>query len=104
MAGNDDKQSDALPPGYQLQIYRIVKVLGQGGFGITYRAENTKQGGFVALKEFLPTQLAHREGITIRPNSQQTRNMFDVYRAKFLEEATALLHFSHLDNVVNIKG
>ncbi len=96
--------TDALPPGYQLQIYRIVKVLGQGGFGITYRAEDTKHGGFVALKEFLPNQLAHREGVTIRPNSQQTRTMFETYRSKFLDEATALLHFRHLDNIVNIQA
>lgn len=104
MAGNDDKPSDALPPGYQLQIYRIVKVLGQGGFGITYRAEDTKHGGFVALKEFLPNQLAHRDGTTIRPNSQKTTATFESFRSKFLDEATVLLHFRHLDHIVHIQA
>ena len=41
----------ALPPGYRIQEYEIVRVLGAGGFGITYLANDTKLDGPVALKE-----------------------------------------------------
>ena len=45
---------DALQPDSTLQSgkYRIIKKLGQGGFGITYLAENTMLEGKVAIKEF----------------------------------------------------
>ena len=32
--------------------YRIIRTLGQGGFGITYLAEDTRFGETVAIKEF----------------------------------------------------
>ena len=104
MEEDSDYLPEALPPGYRLQIYRIANILGQGGFGITYRAEDTKHGGFVALKEFMPAQLARREGDLIKPHTTRTRAAFESYRAKFLEEATALLHFRHLDNIVHIQA
>ena len=34
--------------------FRIIRVLGQGGFGITYLAENVFFDRLVAIKEFFP--------------------------------------------------
>ena len=45
---------DALPAGFRLHWYVVRGVLGQGGFGITYLAEDTNLGQRVAIKEYLP--------------------------------------------------
>ena len=42
----------ALPPGYRIEEYEILRVLGVGGFGITYLANVTRLDGPVALKEY----------------------------------------------------
>jgi len=54
---------NSLQPGYKLQWYEIKEILGQGGFGITYLAHDTNLDEDVAIKEFLPIELAMREGI-----------------------------------------
>lgn len=40
--------------------YRIIRVLGQGGFGITYLAEHTMLDKLVAIKEFFPKDFCGR--------------------------------------------
>ena len=49
-----------LPEGYQLQNYRIRKVLSCGGFSIVYLAEDENEVP-VAIKEYLPSSLALRK-------------------------------------------
>ena len=49
-----------LPAGYELQEYRIEKVLGVGGFGLTYLAIDTNLKLRVAVKEYLPGEIAAR--------------------------------------------
>jgi len=51
-----------LPAGTRLRNYELISVLGQGGFGITYYARDTTLGREVAVKEYLPTTLALRDG------------------------------------------
>lgn len=41
--------------------YKIEKVLGQGGFGITYLAYNSYENKYVAIKEFFLKELCGRE-------------------------------------------
>lgn len=40
--------------------YRIIRILGQGGFGITYLAENSIFEKIVAIKEFFPKEYCDR--------------------------------------------
>jgi hypothetical protein len=53
-----------LPIGFYLGEFEIVKVLGEGGFGIVYLADDHSLGRRVALKEYMPSSLAQRVGGT----------------------------------------
>lgn len=56
-----DHPSDALPPGYRLKNYEILRVLGRGGFGLTYQARRSGTAGdMVAIKELYPHATAMR--------------------------------------------
>jgi serine/threonine protein kinase len=56
-----DHPHDALPPGYCLGSYEILRVLGRGGFGLTYQARRSGVAGdMVAIKELYPPALARR--------------------------------------------
>ncbi|MBX3519439.1 MAG: serine/threonine protein kinase [Xanthobacteraceae bacterium] len=50
----------ALPPGASIAGYNIIRVLGAGGFGITYEADSPFTGKRVAIKEFFPRGIASR--------------------------------------------
>ncbi len=52
---------NALKPGYQLHWYTIKEILDQGGFGITNLASDNNLDEDVAIKEYLPIELAVRE-------------------------------------------
>jgi hypothetical protein len=51
----------ALAPGRRVGRYEILGTLGQGGFGVTYRARDTQLDRDVALKEYPPVALAVRQ-------------------------------------------
>ena len=53
----------ALPRGYSLQEYRIESTLGIGGFGLTYLATDSNLNVKVAIKEYLPGDLALRKAV-----------------------------------------
>ena len=52
--------ANALPVGYKLDEYLIGRLLGHGGFGLTYLAQDTNLNALVAIKEFLPQEFALR--------------------------------------------
>lgn len=92
----EEPHRNALKPGTRLQWYRILRVLGQGGFGITYLARDTNLDIDVALKEYLPGELALREGdATVHPISNTHSDRFQWGRARFLDEARMLAGFDH---------
>lgn len=94
---------NALPIGGLLVgDYRITSVLGQGGFGLTYRAQDTRLGAPVAVKEYFPSDVALRDqGVTVRAKSGNEESVFSWGRAKFLEEARTLARFRH-PNIVRV--
>ena len=91
----------ALPDGFELGEYRIVKKISSGGFSIVYLA-TAADGQPVAIKEFLPTALARREPGELVP--QITVKHLHTYRLGlkcFFEEGRALALIFH-PNVVRV--
>lgn len=84
--------------------YIIGKVLGFGGFGITYKAWDLKLNAIVAIKEFFPAGLANRVPRTsevIRyPGEKGER--FEAGKRKFLREARSTAKFSENINIVKV--
>ena len=66
--------------------YKIEKVLGQGGFGVTYKAQNTTLGIPVVVKEFQPSGSV-RVGTGIRPPATYGVKEFAEARERFADEA-----------------
>ena len=68
--------------------YRIERMLGQGGFGITYLARNTMFDVNVAIKEFFMRDENERDGLTVTvPTSVTKRTLFEGQKEKFKKEA-----------------
>ncbi len=88
--------SVALPRDTKLRggNYVVGPVLGQGGFGITYKAGDMSLKRFVAIKEFFPFG-AGRNGGTVQPTGGMTQASYQETKRKFLEEAQTLARFSH---------
>ncbi|MGE0485609.1 MAG: protein kinase [Gammaproteobacteria bacterium] len=93
---SEDKLRNALRPGHVLHWYRIDKVLGQGGFGITYLAFDTNLDQPVAIKEYLPMELAVRDGDhSVYPASRAHDKRYRWGLDRFLTEARTLARFKH---------
>ena len=89
-------RSHTLPLGYKLGEYTIVALLGDGGFGITYRARDMKLGLDVAIKEYFPGIYATRaQGATIMPKTGGDLENYRWGLNAFLKEAQALAKFKH---------
>ena len=97
-----DGHKQALPTGFHLSSYRVVRVLGVGGFGVTYLCEHTGLGVQVAVKEYLPNEIAVRDGTAVHPKSSGDREGFEWGLGRFLDEARTLARFEH-PNVVRVR-
>ena len=92
-----------LAAGTRLRNYEILSVLGQGGFGVTYRARDLTLDREVAIKEYLPTALAVREGgETVLPRSTDLSQDFLDGRSRFLDEARTLARFDGIPSIVRV--
>lgn len=82
--------------------YIIEKALGQGGFGITYKAKDYKSGQSVAVKEFFPEALATRTNTTVVPFTGERGESYAYGKNCFLQEAETLAQFIGIENIVRI--
>ncbi len=96
---------DALPAGHRLSQYRIRRVLGRGGFGVTYLAVDERGGGQVAVKEYLPAECAVRGAdLRVRARSGPGHQAdFQWGLDRFRDEGRVLARFSH-PNLVEVLG
>lgn len=97
-----------LPAGAALQggRYLLGRVLGAGGFGVTYLAKDTQTGALCAVKEYLPAQLCVRDAArrTVRPSSSANSDIFSHGLRVFGHEAEVLLKFSGNGAIVQVQG
>jgi serine/threonine-protein kinase len=93
---------DALPANTNLQNgnFTILRVLGQGGFGITYVASDNGLRREVAIKEFFP-QGCLRSGTQVQPSSSIRPDEYSSARETFLDEARTLAQFNNA-NIVDV--
>ena len=94
---NDSQQPlNALPQGHRLQEYELLRVLGFGGFGMTYLGFDHNLDKAVAIKEYLPSDIAIRTGgNSVAPQASQFQSDFEWGLDRFLDEARALARFDH---------
>ena len=103
LAENEKKFPVALRVGTVLNNRYIVgRVLGQGGFGITYLAWDTKLEAKVAVKEFMPNEIATRVGTTVSVAVESRTQDFTYGAERFQEEARTLAKFMGQPNIAGV--
>jgi serine/threonine protein kinase len=93
-----------LPPGTTLQgeKYIIEKMIGTGGFGITYYARHNVFGHHFAVKEFFVSGycVRHTQNMTVMPQGMDSAQ-YENYLSRFIEEAQILARLDH-PNIVRV--
>lgn len=102
-----ENEPHQLRPGTLLQEkYMIGKVLGQGGFGITYLGWDREREEAIAVKEYYPSSLVTRDTARGDRVHCYTGSLSEAYlssKARFLREAQALSRLENVPSIVKIR-
>ena len=105
---NVPNYSHQLPMGTVLQgRYTVGKVLGQGGFGITYIGWDNFLDVPVAIKEFYPSSFVNRDcsvTLNVTCNGEQAESLFAYNRERFLREAKILAKLQNIPGIVKVQN
>jgi len=95
---------EAMETGARLGDCEILSVLGEGGFGITYLAWDSRLRTNIALKEYFPSELALRDEATttVVTRTQSSLNDYEKGLEEFQREARLLARFKHT-NIVRVR-
>ncbi len=88
------KNKNSLQDGYLLHWYEIKNIIGRGGFGITYLANDKNLDRYVAIKEYMPGDFATRESdSTVHPITNEQKGLYEWGLERFIKEAQTLAKF-----------
>lgn len=96
--GNMEFHGNSLPQGTRLRSYRIIRKLGQGGFGITYLAHDEEKNCDVVIKENMPGYIACRHSTSLQVGPTGAGAYEAEYRdtlERFIREANLLSQLFH---------
>lgn len=105
VAGTPPREAYLLHPGTRLWgRYVIGTVLGIGGFGVTYRAWDSRLDAVVAIKEFFPQSLVNRipGEVKVRVFSGDKQESYKQQLARFMDEAKNLAKFTGDGHIVSV--
>ena len=98
------KHLNALKPGHKIHWYEITDILGAGGFGITYLAQDLNLEHEVAIKEYLPSELIMRDAKGfVHPLSADHNTRYQWGLNRFLSEGRTIGKFKH-PNIVRVRN
>lgn len=87
---------EALPAGTRIGDFEILRTVGSGGFGKVYLAHDHALDRDVAIKEYLPSQLACRtDALRVTLRSPEFAASYAAGLRSFVNEAKILAHFNH---------
>src|SRR3954462_8019108 len=87
---------NALPGGTTLGEFEIVGLVGEGGFGTAYLAQDHSLDRKGAIREYMPALLASRgHDASVSVRSERQRETFDLGMRSFVNEARMLAPFDH---------
>ena len=104
---NNPNNQQPLPPGYEFQAekLRVERVLGAGGFGITYLVRDLHVDDYRVLKENFPKSLSLRaSGSVVSLVSGDSQGDYDYLLKRFIFESEQLQRFSGHPNIANVVG
>ena len=84
--------------------YRLIRILGQGGFGVTYIAEDETLGQKVVIKEYFPVGLVKRTESheIVLKNTESDKKLYEEGMRRFLNEAQVLASLFEIPGVVKV--
>lgn len=93
-----------LPKGETFAGYVLGDVLGQGGFGITYRSRNRETGERFAIKEYFPADYADRGPNNAVSPTSEGRQLFHMGLEAFLQEANLLRDLPQQQGLMRVRA